>query len=589
MSALNAFDGTDEPVRPTLGGRKRRLNMENHRKQILKKVRHSGGAMFPMVGCKHKAAMGVCQAERLSPDDLMINFNQFYDRPNKVEQDREILHLLDITPVKRQRKQIEDISKRKDRTISVKYSLFCKSHPEKVPVCKATFVKVFGISKDRVTRVAQYYGTTAEARPERRGGARHSEEHNRRRQLIVEHIQSFTCRASHYGRRGAPGRKYLPSDLNVLKMHELFEAQSHAQTSYSLYYSVFSKDFNLGFGHPATDACTDCAKYKIRITDPNLTEAEKRMESAVFILHRRRARVFYDLLGRVAEEHVTLCFDMMQNIVLPKTPIGQAYYSRQLYLYLFGVVVHHGEKSHQTKDDVHLYVWQENEGRKDSNMIASALSDCLKVQLHQKVGRSRGLRLFSDSCYGQNKNMNMVSMLMELRNSFPNLKIEHTFPVRGHSFLPADRVFGRIEQKIKKEETILLPEAYYAILKQFGHVHVYGTDWKGLDFKSATKACVKAQKSFKISEARMLDLSTNKVGVKTSYNGEYSFYSVLKRGKCWANLKPEVIPKQTSVKAAKKHDVLALLEAIDGHWPPPLKTKIHQGGGPGRVACNETD
>ncbi|CAL8285198.1 unnamed protein product [Boreogadus saida] len=41
--------------------------------------------------------------------------------------------------------------------------------------------------------------------------------------------------------------------------------------------------------------------------------------------------------------------------------LGQAYYSRQMYLYLFGVVVHHGEKSHQTKDDVHLYVWQENE------------------------------------------------------------------------------------------------------------------------------------------------------------------------------------------------------------------------------------
>lgn len=59
--------------------------------------------------------------------------------------------------------------------------------------------------------------------------------------------------------------------------------------------------------------------------------------------------MFYDLLGRVAEGHVTVCFDMMQNMVLPKTPIGKAYYSRQMYLYLFGVVVHHGENSHQKK------------------------------------------------------------------------------------------------------------------------------------------------------------------------------------------------------------------------------------------------
>lgn len=123
---------------------------------------------------------------------------------------------------------------------------------------------------------------------------------------------------------GAPGHKYLPSDLNVHKMHELFEPQNHAQTSYSIYYSVFSKDLNLGIGHPATDACSDCAKFMIRITDPNLTGTEKRTESASFILHHRRACMFYDLLGRV-EDHVTLCFDMMQNMVLPKTPTGQAY------------------------------------------------------------------------------------------------------------------------------------------------------------------------------------------------------------------------------------------------------------------------
>ncbi len=36
MSALNSnntFDGLDEPVRPTPGGRKRRLDKENHKKQ----------------------------------------------------------------------------------------------------------------------------------------------------------------------------------------------------------------------------------------------------------------------------------------------------------------------------------------------------------------------------------------------------------------------------------------------------------------------------------------------------------------------------------------------------------------------------
>lgn len=417
-----------------------------------------------------------------------------------------------------------------------------------------------GISK--ASRVARYYAETAEARPERRGGARNTLENDHRRQLIVNHIQTFTCRASHYGRRAVPGRKYLPSDLNVRKMHELFEALNHAHISYSLYYSVFSSEFNLGIGHPATDACSDCAKYKIRITDPNMTEADKQVESASFILHCRRARIFYDLLGRVANDYVTVCFDMMQNLILPKTPIGQAYYSRQMYLYLFGIVRHHGENSHQTKENVHLYVWQENESSKDSNMIASALNDCFKVRLEGEIRQSKGLRLFSNSCYGQNKNMAMVSMLMELRQTFPNLCIEHTFPVRGHSYLPADRVFGRIEQKIRKIDTILLPQEYHTLLQQFGNVYIYGTDWKAFDYKSATKECVKTQRSLKISEARMLDFSTNKVGMKSTYNGEYCFHSVLKRGKRWTDLKPAILSNQTTVKGAKKQDVLVLLKAI---------------------------
>ena len=128
-------------------------------------------------------------------------------------------------------------------------------------------------------------------------------------------------------------------------------------------------------------------------------------DAALFILHRRRARKFYDLLNDTGDKSVTVCFDMMQNLSLPKTPIGQAYYSRQLSLYVFAVVVHRGRGNGQPKQDVHLYVWQENENRKDSNIVASALNDCLRHHLPglRDVGL---LRLFSDSCFGQNKNMN---------------------------------------------------------------------------------------------------------------------------------------------------------------------------------------
>lgn len=411
--------------------------------------------------------------------------------------------------------------------------------------------------------MARYYAENAEARPERRGGARKVTENEEKKKLVMDHIQTFTCRASHYGRRGAPGRKYLPSDLSVKKMHDLFKQQNHDAVSYSLYYSVFRYSFNLAFGHPATDACSTCAKFHLTVKNPSLPEEEKRTASASFILHRRRARVFYDLLGQSDNAALTVCFDMMQNLVLPKTPIGQAYYSRQLYMYIFGVVVHAGKGSKQSKDDIHLYTWMEHENRKDSNLTASALNHCFWQPLNVALCNVQKLRLFSDSCFGQNKNVNVLSMLFALtKQNCPNMITEYVFPIRGHSFLPVDRVFGRIEQQIRKHNTILMPEEYYDILRNHGHVHVYGQDWQAYDFKKAAQVFVKPQKSFKLSDARMLELRNDKLGFKTVYNSDFCYHSVLKRGQNWENFKPSQLPNVSTVKDAKRKDVLNLLAEI---------------------------
>ena len=113
-----------------------------------------------------------------------------------------------------------------------------------------------GIGKDRCARLVKFYAENGVARPENRSGARRSDVHDAKRQAVINHISSFTCRASHYARRGAPGRKYLPSDLSIARMHRLFEEQTHDEVSLSLYYGVFRSQFNLGFGHPAADTCS---------------------------------------------------------------------------------------------------------------------------------------------------------------------------------------------------------------------------------------------------------------------------------------------------------------------------------------------
>ncbi|XP_058629205.1 uncharacterized protein LOC131538986 [Onychostoma macrolepis] len=176
----------------------------------------------------------------------------------------------------------------------------------------------------------------------------------------------------------------------------------------------------------------------------------------------------------------------MENLVLPRSAIGQTYYSRQVYFYVFGVVRHRGRGEPQSRHEINLYTWLEYENSKDSNIVASALqhyfSTVARVDLHQ----CQSLCLFSYSCYGQNKNINVLSMLFALRTPlYSQLNVTYFFPIRGHSFLPADRVFGRIEQDIRKHTTILLPEEYNNILQKHGTVHQYGKDWQCYDFKEA--------------------------------------------------------------------------------------------------------
>lgn len=424
------------------------------------------------------------------------------------------------------------------------------------------FLYSTGVSKDRVSRVVKYFSQHGEARPECRGGTRIVDEKMENRQAVVQHVSSFMCKASHYARRGAPGRKYLPSDMSVTKMHRLFQEQNHRDISYSLYYNVFCTSFNLGFGHPAKDCCATCMSSRLRMKDPHLTEEERKAEIVSVMLHRRRARVFYTLLNAV-EDTVTVCFDMMQNLSLPKSPIGQTYYSRQLYMYVFGVVVHHGERSLQALSDCHLYVWLENQNRKDSNMTASALDHCLRTSLAEDVQQAGHLRLFSDSCYGQNKNSTMVGMLSNLRSTiFKDVKMECFFPVRGHSFLPVDRVFGRIEQDIRKQDTILLPDKYTNILKKHGSVYVYGKDWESFDHKAAAKALIQSTRSYKISEAWVLEIDGKGLGVRTTFSGPTYQHTLLKRGNNWGQYKADPLPKMTTVKAVKKKDIISLLKAI---------------------------
>lgn len=171
-------------------------------------------------------------------------------------------------------------------------------------------------------------------------------------------------------------------------------------------------------------------------------------------------------------------------MALPKLQDQAAYYSRQLTVYNF-TMVFESSRSTLNPDNAFQYIWTELERPKGSNEIASAVYHRLCAT--EWPSNTQSIRLVADGCGGQNKNVNMIGMLSKwLTSKSPKhiTNIELVFPVTGHSFLPADRVFARIEKKVKAKSAIVDLEEYIEIYKEHGQMLRLGTaecpvfDWK---------------------------------------------------------------------------------------------------------------
>lgn len=72
-----------------------------------------------------------------------------------------------------------------------------------------------------------------------------------------------------------------------------------------------------------------------------------------------------------------------------------------------------------------------------------------------------------------------------------SVEVELVFPVRGHSFLPPDRLFGNIERALKKLEVIDNPQGYIDIIERFTTVRKLGEDVQVYGWMAESQSIVK--------------------------------------------------------------------------------------------------
>jgi hypothetical protein len=272
--------------------------------------------------------------------------------------------------------------------------------------CCKTVNRRFNCPKHRFQDVLKRHCQTRTVAFKNRGGDGHSEKFHDRKEAVITFIKKFKPVESHYCREKS-SRQYLSSALNVTKMWKMYGSSVEPDTNnvkLSYFRAIFNTKFNIGFGSLRTDVYSTCLQLKEQIkVSKNKTKKELQ---TLFKVHNLRAEAFYPLLKEEREGLKIFSFDCQKNQPLPKLPDQATYYSKQLYVYNFTVVIG-SSKSTLDKEKVHCYVWTEDVPQKGSNEIASCVLYTLRVTNPNGI---HTVRLVAGGCGGQNKNTTLITM-----------------------------------------------------------------------------------------------------------------------------------------------------------------------------------
>lgn len=147
--------------------------------------------------------------------------------------------------------------------------------------------------------------------------------------------------------------------------------------------------------------------------------------------------------------------------------------------------------------------------------------------------------------------------------------IEMIFPIVGHYFLPADRVFANIEKKIKKRDVITSPDEYTNLFSEFGTtVSLAGIvyDWK-TSVQSVFKLPGNWHFSFNPTKRFLFKKNLQKTNIlikgEVSYQIDTGVYkNVCKKGKAIQNIiqLSEIPTRSVQINPLKLRDVDNLLK-----------------------------
>lgn len=220
----SSAESDTEDNRETKKMKKGVRNVDTYKMEVIKRSRLLGSEYVNTKGnvvSKKSNTNKNCDCKeqctsKLSFEEKLAMFTEFYDGKSKNQQDQYLMGLIDACEIKRRRTKVADRKNRRDYT----FTYFCKVGCKKQRVCRDAFLILHVITKKanyRLTNLVVKGASPNDARGKHanRGNSLPIDIVNK----IDQHILSFPCKQSHYSSKLI---KYLDCDLNIFKMHELF-------------------------------------------------------------------------------------------------------------------------------------------------------------------------------------------------------------------------------------------------------------------------------------------------------------------------------------------------------------------------------
>ena len=256
------------------------------------------------------------------------------------------------------------------------FSYYIRYGGKEIRICLRTFCSIHGISIKRVRNIRSNNRITPPL--DQRG------KHNNRPNQIPEttigyvkrHILSFPRQTSHYSRNSNPNRRYLTPDLNIAKLHRLYQQKcdelNWPTVIESMYRNVFCENFNFNFGSPKSDTCKTCETLNCHIKDSIDDESKAKFVKELQDHHDvaefgfQSLRNDTELAQSEPDLYAVFSFDLQQNLPTPHIQTNLVFYLRQLWVYNLGI-------HNVGNGNGYMCMWSENIASRGSDEIASCL------------------------------------------------------------------------------------------------------------------------------------------------------------------------------------------------------------------------